>query len=352
MNGKAICVCSSGMDSTTTAIKMREDGYDIHLLHFNYGQRAEKREEEAIRKIARYLAVPLTIWNIRELGKLSSALTDRSIELPKGFESVFGLGCLTDDYRQLVNRIGKNNCRMSQVEVGNKLLALDEETRKLTETTVTRVHIREIKSYLHIEFEDGRILNITPEHPVYASGKWYPIGELGTGNEIYSLTKAELEYMHRLKITPKMQSTLSKRYDSGEIFGNRLPYRREQSRKLLSECNPMLNLEVAKRVLRNGAKHPNKLESRFLELALRNSLPLEFVGDGSFLLRDSEGVLCPDYKVVGQRKVVEVYDPKCSRWEIRTKENYEEPRKRRLASLGYKVLFVPIDSARKLDETK
>jgi len=93
MNDKAICVCSSGMDSTTTAIKMREDGYDIHLLHFNYGQRAEKREEEAIRKIARYLAAPLTIWNIRELGKLSSALTDRSIELPKGFKSAFGLGC-------------------------------------------------------------------------------------------------------------------------------------------------------------------------------------------------------------------------------------------------------------------
>ncbi len=30
-------------------------GYDIIALHFNYGQRTEKRELEAFRKIAKYL---------------------------------------------------------------------------------------------------------------------------------------------------------------------------------------------------------------------------------------------------------------------------------------------------------
>ncbi len=60
------------------------EGYDIIALHFNYGQRTEKRELEAFRKIAKYLN-SIEIYEIdldffKSIG--ASALIDRSLDIP------------------------------------------------------------------------------------------------------------------------------------------------------------------------------------------------------------------------------------------------------------------------------
>ena len=90
----SVCSCSGGIDSTTTAIWQIDHGYDVQLIHFKYGQLSETREEISIRKIAKLLDVPINIVDVGWLGKLGgSPLTDATINLPKGFESVFGLGC-------------------------------------------------------------------------------------------------------------------------------------------------------------------------------------------------------------------------------------------------------------------
>jgi len=51
----AVCVCSCGIDSTVAATIASQEGYELHLFHASYGQRAEKREKEAVEKIAAYL---------------------------------------------------------------------------------------------------------------------------------------------------------------------------------------------------------------------------------------------------------------------------------------------------------
>ena len=88
MKKTAVCVCSGGIDSTVTATIASREGYELHFFHTSYGQRAEKREKEAVQKIAAYLdakelkLVKLTF--LKELG--GSSLTDNTIRVPTGEE--------------------------------------------------------------------------------------------------------------------------------------------------------------------------------------------------------------------------------------------------------------------------
>jgi 7-cyano-7-deazaguanine synthase len=68
-NKKVLVICSGGIDSTTTAYLYNFLGYQIHLLHFNYGQAAEKAETFSVKQISKHLKVPLIIYNARPLFK-------------------------------------------------------------------------------------------------------------------------------------------------------------------------------------------------------------------------------------------------------------------------------------------
>jgi len=80
----AVCVCSGGIDSTVAATIASHEGYELHLFHASYGQRAETREKEAVEKIAAYLGAKdlkfVKIPFLKELG--SSSLTDITREVP------------------------------------------------------------------------------------------------------------------------------------------------------------------------------------------------------------------------------------------------------------------------------
>jgi len=83
---KAVCIISGGMDSALSSYIARfRDGYEIIALHFNYGQKTEKKELNCFRKIAKSLdslrIVELDLHFIKEIG--GSALTEESIEVPK-----------------------------------------------------------------------------------------------------------------------------------------------------------------------------------------------------------------------------------------------------------------------------
>jgi 7-cyano-7-deazaguanine synthase len=49
---KAVCLISGGMDSSTLAYLARDMGYELFCLHFNYGQRTERKERQSAEKIA------------------------------------------------------------------------------------------------------------------------------------------------------------------------------------------------------------------------------------------------------------------------------------------------------------
>ncbi len=84
MKKKAICIISGGMDSALSAKLAQLEGYDIIALHFNYGQRTQKRELKAFRQIANYLDVKksyeIDLDFFKTIG--ASALTDMSLDIP------------------------------------------------------------------------------------------------------------------------------------------------------------------------------------------------------------------------------------------------------------------------------
>ena len=83
---KAVCIISGGMDSALSAKIAQKEGYEIIAVHFNYGQRTEKKELGCFRKIAEDVAAvksyEIDLDFFEQIG--ASALTDSSIEVPTG----------------------------------------------------------------------------------------------------------------------------------------------------------------------------------------------------------------------------------------------------------------------------
>lgn len=86
MSKVAVCIISGGMDSALSAKMAQNEGYEIIALHFNYGQRTERKERECFRKVAESVNAEkkyeIDLPFFEQIG--ASALTDKSIEVPTG----------------------------------------------------------------------------------------------------------------------------------------------------------------------------------------------------------------------------------------------------------------------------
>ncbi len=84
MEAKAIAIVSGGLDSVTLAYLLHAEGYSLHLLSFDYGQR-HKKELAFAELCARRLNAEFDIIDLSYIGKYlkGSALTD-DIEVPDG----------------------------------------------------------------------------------------------------------------------------------------------------------------------------------------------------------------------------------------------------------------------------
>ncbi|HET6329824.1 MAG TPA: 7-cyano-7-deazaguanine synthase QueC [Holophagaceae bacterium] len=84
----AVVSLSGGMDSTVTTAIARAEGFELALLHADYGQRTEVRERRAFVEVADHYGVPaarrlvVDFTGLRIIG--GSALTDTAIALPEG----------------------------------------------------------------------------------------------------------------------------------------------------------------------------------------------------------------------------------------------------------------------------
>ena len=89
----AIVLLSGGMDSCVTAAVAASRGYEVALLHVNYGQRTEARELISFYQISGYYGVRhRLVADVRYLADIGgSGLTDRSIDIPHGGEEVEGI---------------------------------------------------------------------------------------------------------------------------------------------------------------------------------------------------------------------------------------------------------------------
>jgi len=83
---KAVCIVSGGMDSALSTKMAQNQGYEVIALHFNYGQRTQKKELEAFRALCEAMVIEqryeIDLPFFEQIG--ASALTDRSIDVPTG----------------------------------------------------------------------------------------------------------------------------------------------------------------------------------------------------------------------------------------------------------------------------
>lgn len=87
MGVKALVVCSGGLDSVVAAAAaQRLHGYDVTLIHFRYGSRAEGPEVEAVKKVGEYLKTPVVIFPLNVYDKKDSPLLNPDGGVAGGME--------------------------------------------------------------------------------------------------------------------------------------------------------------------------------------------------------------------------------------------------------------------------
>ena len=82
---RAIAIVSGGLDSVTLAYLLKSEGFDLHLLSFDYGQK-HRVELDFARQCALDLGADFDIVDLRGYSRLigGSALTDANIAVPHG----------------------------------------------------------------------------------------------------------------------------------------------------------------------------------------------------------------------------------------------------------------------------
>jgi 7-cyano-7-deazaguanine synthase len=81
---KAIVIISGGMDSTTLIYDVKQQGYKVYALSFNYNQR-HKKELLFAKKTCKKLQIPHKIVNLYALNDLApSSLTRKNQAVPEG----------------------------------------------------------------------------------------------------------------------------------------------------------------------------------------------------------------------------------------------------------------------------
>ena len=83
MTRRAVVLLSGGLDSSTCLLIARSEGFEIHALSFDYGQRHAIELERARSIAARYGAASHRVARIDFPAPSASALTDSSIPVPK-----------------------------------------------------------------------------------------------------------------------------------------------------------------------------------------------------------------------------------------------------------------------------
>lgn len=81
---KAVAIVSGGMDSVPLAYLLKSEGYDLHLVSFDYGQR-HKKELALAHLCVERLGAQHSMIDLSSVGVFlkGSALTDH-IEVPEG----------------------------------------------------------------------------------------------------------------------------------------------------------------------------------------------------------------------------------------------------------------------------
>jgi very-short-patch-repair endonuclease len=202
--------------------------------------------------------------------RISSELPDCSMPMTFDSYNFCGLGCtfcVTGDTK--IATKGKS-VPVSSLKVGDIVLSKDTATGGIGPDVVVSVMQKQTQSLLRITLDDGRALDITPEHPVFVTDAgWKNAGDLVEGDDVLVVKKPSLSYrqsiancMKRVDVQKKMGASLKTAYSSGKldhlrakakaagtanlVAWNQSTEGRQAVSQRMSENNPMKNADTAR----------------------------------------------------------------------------------------------------------
>lgn len=250
---------------------------------------------------------------------------------------------------------GKNPIK--DVKVGDLVYGFDG--KQIVAKPVLETMVNYIDSVLKVSFDHGVSLFITGEHPGWLINRgWVEAKDWKVGDVLFHTTSSDwmtlanpmknADVVERSKKAHKVsdrvktvrQTVKTVRQTSVKLIPKNFSYwerpnsRLNQSQRM-KDNNPMKSLEVRKKSWTNRKHTLTNIESFVLEVVEELNLPIEFVGDGSFWVEGH----CPDFRVVGTNKVIEVWDSTQSEY-LKRDAAYIESRKQYYESFGYSCQFL------------
>jgi radical SAM superfamily enzyme YgiQ (UPF0313 family) len=187
--------------------------------------------------------------------------------------------CLESNTKIIVSN-GKNK-KAKDIVKGDKLVAYNEKTGEVVETTVLESISRTVDLLYHITLSDGKTIKATGEHPFYLEGRWVNAEELSVNDKILviapsdkiSLQKKLYNPMKNKEVAAKVGAFWSEKWENG--YTNHLlqpgwqkehrtkdPFiierMRSSSSNRMKTNNPMKNKDIAEKV---GKSMKSKVES-------------------------------------------------------------------------------------------
>ena len=259
--------------------------------------------------------------------------------------------------------------KMTEVKEGDVILAYNEETKQIDETTVTELVKNTTTEWVQITVERLGTFNLTLEHPLLTTTGWITAGELREEDELLHISGTERNSYRMKKNNPMNNREISERMHSNQNYKNTrkssgvtsavvrkqkgiknvftLESRKKISDSKLGDKNPMKSLEVREKVQKTMSQNP-KYSTKMSSVEIKTwdlikELGLEpniwFSGTGGYVVKDKTRriVRVPDFKIHGEAKVIEsaiqcYFRPDLAKYTEETIDFYERN--------GYEVLVL------------
>jgi len=261
----------------------------------------------------------------------------------------------------------KNEKTIRNINVGDELLTFNNGTPVVSKVQAIDAPWVPISSMLLLKIEGTtgvnrgnkrivRTMIVSKKHPIYTLNRGYVNAEDITSEDI--LLDAKLSTTHFKNVRPRPANSVHRKnliatnpefrqimIDNAkkggdatvEKYGSLIQAVAEIKRIQTEE--PERYIEGRKNSLASLKKLPSRLELGFINEV--SDLPIEYTGNGKLFVKG----FCPDFRVIGERKLIELSDPKFLKVIGKDYEKYKEERQIAYAKDGYKTLFLAYEGS-------
>lgn len=260
-------------------------------LNFTLEKADQKIIQESQRWVRENAGQPVINSNYTS-PRVSTEIPDCSMPLTFDQYNACSLGCVYCAPGDSVISTPNGDKELKDIQIGDKVFSYDTNSKKVIEDIVVSTMKRRTSSILEFSLENGKVIQLTEEHPVFIKSKgWIKAKDVKENDDViwykYPSIAVRMQNNNPMKnknVKEKMSKTLKSRYANGDfddlkeklrqsgrkafIKYNKSKECREKNSNRMKNNNPMKNKETAKKMgatLKQkwiGIPHPNKGNKR------------------------------------------------------------------------------------------